>query len=191
MYDEQIKEDRFRNFFVILYKDSECYDYDDVIFNIKGFKYYAYIEHVPETDEKKSHVHVFIHLDNATTIKAIAKKIGVPMNYFQVVKNVRSSCRYLTHIDYPEKKQYSYDDVIVSNLFERKFKKQFEDIETEEDIINNIYGFIENIGSDTPYTYALRYLVLYVNKNCYDTVFRRYRVEFLNYLSAFTSQKNY
>lgn len=183
MIDEQIKEDRFRNFMILLYDESKHYILDDVLFVLKGFKYYAYIKHQPETEEKQAHYHVFLHLDNACTIKSISKRLGVPENFVQPVKSVRSSCRYLTHIDYDDKIQYSLDDVIISKLFERKFKKNFEDIKTEEDIILDIYSFIDNLQLET-YSRSLMYLVIYINKNCYDTIFRRYRGEFLDYLKS-------
>ena len=57
--EEQIKQDRFRNFNVLLYKDTTSYKYDDVIFKLNEYKYYAYIEHKPESDEKKEHTHLF------------------------------------------------------------------------------------------------------------------------------------
>lgn len=182
--EEQIKQDRFRNFNILLYKDTTSYKYSDVIFKLNEYKYYAYIEHKPETDEKKEHTHLFIHLDNACTISAVANNLGIPKNFVQETKSVRSSCRYLTHIDYPEKIQYDYKDVHISTLFERKFKKNFEDLETEEQIINNIFEFIDNLHFDYTYNYAMRVLIQWVNLNVYDTIFKRYRTEFLDYLKS-------
>lgn len=182
--EEQIKQDRFRNFNILLYKDTTSYKYKDVIFKLNEFKYYAYIEHKPETDEKKEHTHLFIHLDNACTISAVANNLGIPKNFVQETKSVRSSCRYLTHIDYPDKIQYDYKDVHISTMFERKFKKNFEDLETEEQIINNIFEFIDNLHFDYTYNYAMRVLIQWVNLNVYDTIFKRYRSEFLDYLKS-------
>ena len=182
--EEQIKQDRFRNFNVLLYKDTTSYNYKDVIFKLNEYKYYAYIEHKPETDEKKEHTHLFIHLDNACTISAVANNLGIPKNFVQETKSVRSSCRYLTHIDYPNKIQYDYKDVHISTMFERKFKKNFEDLETEEQIINNIFEFIDNLHFDYTYNYAMRVLIQWVNLNVYDTIFKRYRSEFLDYLKS-------
>lgn len=182
--EEQIKQDRFRNFNILLYKDTTSYKYKDVIFKLNEYKYYAYIEHKPETDEKKEHTHLFIHLDNACTISAVANNLGIPKNFVQETKSVRSSCRYLTHIDYPNKIQYDYKDVHISTLFERKFKKNFEDLETEEQIINNIFEFIDNLHFDYTYNYAMRVLIQWINLNVYDTIFKRYRSEFLDYLKS-------
>lgn len=182
--EEQIKQDRFRNFNVLLYPDTTSYNYNDVIFKLNEYKFYAWIEHKPETDEKKEHTHLFIHLDNACTKSAIANNLGIPQNFVQETKNVRSSCRYLTHIDYPDKIQYDYNDVHISTMFERKFKKNFEDLETEEQIINNIFEFIDNLHYDYNYYYAMRVLIQWINLNVYDTIFKRYRDEFLDYLKS-------
>lgn len=146
--EEIISNDRYRHFVAILYEDSDIYSFEDVMFNLRGFKYYAYIKHLPESNETKEHYHVYISVDSATTIKAIANRLGIPSNYIQYVKSVRSSIRYLTHIDYPEKIPYSIDDVHVSKLFERKFMKQFEDIKTETEIIEDIYNWINNFHYD-------------------------------------------
>lgn len=184
LLEEQIKQDRFRNFNVLLYPDTESYNYNDVIFKLNEYKYYAWIEHKPESDEKKEHIHLFIHLDNACTKSAIANNLGIPQNFVQETKSVRSSCRYLTHIDYPDKIQYDYKDVHISTLFERKFKKNFEDLETEEQIINNIFEFIDDLHFNYQYNYAMRVLIQWVNLNVYDTIFKRYRSEFLDYLKS-------
>ena len=51
---EEIEQKRYRHFMFILYKDSESFSFDDVLFDLKGsFKNYAYIFHKPEKDEKK------------------------------------------------------------------------------------------------------------------------------------------
>lgn len=179
--EEIFDSKKYRNFMVLFYKESIHYNFDDVIFNLHGFKYYAYIKHLPETEEKEEHYHAFIHLDNATTEESIAKKLGIPKDKVQYVKNVRASCRYLTHIDYPDKIQYDLNSVKVSGLFQRKFLKNFEDVKTEEEIIQDIYNFIDNVHYDT-YCEKLKYLIMFVNLNCYDTVYKRYRPEILDYV---------
>ena len=93
----------YRNFIVLFYDESIHYKFKDVIMNLKNFKYYAYIKHNPETDEKVSHYHAFIRVDSATTESAIAKRLGIPIDKVRHVKNVRSSIRYLIHIDFENK----------------------------------------------------------------------------------------
>lgn len=181
--DEEISPKAYRHFVAILYPDSEIYNYDDILFNLNQFKYYAYIKHKPEKEESKEHVHLFISLDSPTTIKNLSKRLGIPENYIQYVKSVRSSVRYLTHIDYPEKIQYPIEACNVSGAFWRKFRKQFEDIKSESDIIEDIYKWIDNFQYED-YHEKLRNLIIYINLNCYDTIFKRYRPEFIDYLKS-------
>lgn len=179
---EEIDEKRFRHFMILLYEDSEVYNFNDVLFDLKGsFKNYAYIEHKPEIKEKKSHIHFILSLDNARSINSISKRLGIPSNYFQSIKSLRASCRYLTHIDFDDKKQYDLSDVIVSPSFSRKFYSAFDDLKTEQDVIDDIYLYIDSL---TNYTFkdALKHLILFVNSQSYDTIYKRYRNEFIDYL---------
>ena len=179
--EEIIDNKRYRNFMVLFYQDSLNYKFDDVIFNIHSLKYYAYIKHIPETDEKEPHFHAFIHLDTACTCEALSKRLGVPIQFIQYVKNVRGGCRYLTHIDYSDKIQYSIDDVKISALFRRKFLKNFEDIKTEDEIIADIYWWIDNWHYEF-YFDKLKDFIQFINLHCYDTIYKRYRYEFLDYM---------
>lgn len=179
---EVVYEDKqYRNFMILFYHESKHYEFNDVIFNLHGLKYYAYIKHQPDEEEKQEHYHAFIRLDSATTEERLAKRLGIPKEKVRYVKNVRSANRYLTHIDYPDKIQYSIDDVIVSGLWRRQFNKCFQDVKTEEEIIQDIYFFIDNSHFDT-YMEKLKALIMFININCYDTVYKRYRLEFIDYL---------
>lgn len=179
---EKIYEDnRYRSWVVLFYKTSKYYDFNDVIFNIHSMKYYAYIKHEPESDEKEEHYHAFIHLDTACTLSSISKRLGVPPNYIQYVKNIRGACRYLTHIDYEEKIQYDLTEIVVSPIYQRKFFKNFVDVKSEEEIIQDIYFFLDNNHYNT-WVEKLRGLIYFININCYETVYKRYRYEFLEYL---------
>lgn len=190
---EEIIEPKYRNFIVLLYKDSTCYSregitlsYDDVIRIIKSHKYYAYIEHRPESNEKKVHTHVVLKFDNATKKSTLAKKLGVPENYIDIVKNKRSACRYLIHKDDDDKIQYSINDVFVSKPFERDFMLCFDDYKGETEIIDEIYSFIDQLTSHANENYftCLRDFILFVNSNAYDTIYKRYRFEFQDYLKS-------
>ena len=179
---EEIDEKRYRNFMILLYKDTSSYNFDDVIFDLKGsFKNYAYIEHQPEKDEKKEHIHFILSLDNARTIESIANRLGVPSNHIQSVKSLRASCRYLIHLDNEDKTRYEFTEVTVSPSFSRKFFGAFDDLKTEEDVIDDIYLFIDNL-TDVDYKEAIKLLIKFVNSQSYDTIYKRYRPEFQDYL---------
>lgn len=179
---EEIDEKRYRHFMLLLYKDSETYNYDEVLFDLKGsFKNYAYIDHLPEDNEKKEHTHFILSLDNTRTIDSLSKRVGVAPNYIQSIKSLRASCRYLTHIDNDDKTRYELSDVKVSSAFSRKFFGAYDDLKTEEDVIDDIYLFIDSL-SNNEYKDAIKQLIKFVNSQAYDTIYKRYRYEFQDYL---------
>lgn len=176
------KNDRYRSFLILLYEDTTSYDINNVFFEINGFKKFAYIRHEPETDEKKSHYHLYISLDSACTISAVSKRLGVPPQFIQHVRSERASLRYLTHVDYPEKIQYEIKDIKYSLNIERSLLKSYSDVESEIDIINNIHNFILSLKNDYTYNQALIELIKFVNSNFYDTIYKRYRNEFREFM---------
>ena len=182
MFEEQIPK-KYRCFTLVVYDESIHYKLEDILFSLKGFKYWAYIKHQPEDDEKMPHYHILIKLENATTVASISKKTGVPIHKIQYVRNVRAMCRYMIHFDEDDKIKYDISDLKISKLWERKFLKNFEDLKSEEEIIQDIYFFIDNSHFDNYYE-KLRYLIQFVNINCYDTIYKRYRFEFLDYLKS-------
>lgn len=179
---EEIDEKRYRHFMILLYDDTTSYNYDDVLFDLKGsFKNYAYIKHKPEKEEKKEHTHFILSIDNARTIESISKRLGVPSNHIQSIKSLRASCRYLIHLDNEDKTKYELTDVVVSSSFSRKFFSSFDDLRTEEDIIDDIYLYIDSL-SHIDYKDAIKSLIKFVNSQSYDTIYKRYRPEFQDYL---------
>lgn len=182
---EEIDEKRYRNFMILLYEDTASYVFNDVLFDLKGsFKNYAYIKHQPEENEKKEHYHFILALDNPRTITSLSKRVGVPENFIQPVKSLRASCRYLTHQDNDDKTKYYLTDVKVSNSFSRKFFASFDDLQTEEDVIDDIYNYIDVISDANKFSECIKMLIKFVNQNAYDTIYKRYRVEFTEYLRS-------
>lgn len=182
---EEIDEKRYRNFMILLYEDTASYVFNDVLFDLKGsFKNYAYIKHLPEENEKKEHYHFILALDNPRTIASLSKRVGVPENFIQPVKSLRASCRYLTHQDNDDKTKYYLTDVKVSNSFSRKFFASFDDLQTEEDVIDDIYNYIDVISDANKFSECIKMLIKFVNQNAYDTIYKRYRVEFTEYLRS-------
>lgn len=182
---EEQKPVRYRNYIVLLYQDTNSYKFDEVLRIIKSQKKWAYIKHFPESDEKKEHYHCILSFENQKTKSALAKQLGIPEMFVKPVKNMRSMCRYLIHKDDEEKYQYSLEQVKVSILFEREFKKQFDDIETEDQIIDKIYQFILGLANKFQYPEMQRLLIQYVNSHCYDRIYKRYRFEFTEYLKMY------
>lgn len=181
---EEIDEKRYRNFMILLYEDTTSYIFNDVLFDLKGsFKNYAYIKHFPEDKEKKEHYHLILSLDNPRTIKSLSSRLGIPINHIESIRSLRASCRYLTHQDNEEKKKYNLTDVVVSKSFSRKFFGAFDDLKTEEDIIDDIYNYIDYLVTENKtFHIGIKKLIIFVNTQNYDTIYKRYRYEFQDYL---------
>ncbi len=169
---EEIEEKRYRNFMLLLY--PEWGSYKDLLQDIKGsFKNYAYIKHIPEEEEKKEHVHLILSLDNPRTEKSLAKRLEIDPRFVNHIKSLRGSCRYLVHADNEDKYQYDLTQVIVSNSFKNTYFKSFDDLLSEEEILDNIYGFIKDYKSMDPIHLEIE-LTKYVCANGFERVFKRY-----------------
>lgn len=128
---EAPKKTRWDKINLLLYKDSQSYDFDKVIDNIENDKHvvsYAYIEHDndffnEETfdknghllghkgEKKKDHVHVVCSFSSRKTLSDISLWLGVPQNHIEKCKNFDGSILYLTHRNAEDKFQYDVDNV--------------------------------------------------------------------------------
>ena len=178
---EEVEEKRYRNFMLLLY--PEWRDFADILQDIKGsFKRYAYIKHIPEEEEKKEHLHLILSLDNPRTIESLSKRVGIPKNLIQSIKGLRGSCRYLVHMDNEDKYQYELDQVIVSNAFKDTFYKSFDDLLSEDEMLNNIFSFIDDYKKLDRVLLEVE-LVKYVNANGFSTIFKRYYNSICKYIN--------
>lgn len=129
-----------RCFSLVLYpyedeKDMETLNY------IKKYFEYAYIEHnydvwEEDTEEhkrgevKKAHIHVIIYFKNARSMESIKKELNI--NYIESC-NFYAYARYLIHLGYPSKYQYSSNDIVtnipirVENALKRDYNSQEQD----------------------------------------------------------------
>lgn len=100
---------KYYTYAMVLYKETESYDYNEVIKYIENnYENYAYIVH--DRDDKKIHTHVLVHFKNKRYATAISKELGVPINYIEKA-NLIPYLRYLIHFDDEDKFQYNVDDV--------------------------------------------------------------------------------
>lgn len=184
---EEIIEKRFRHFMILLYPDWD--NFNDILQDIKGsFKNYAYIKHMPEEEEKKEHLHLILSLDNPRTIESLSKRLGINPRFVRNVKSLRGSCRYLVHMDNEEKYQYDLTQVIVSKSFKSTYFKSFDDLLSDDEILDNIYSFIEDNNNYNSIELELM-LTRFICSNSYDRIFKRYYssiVKYINYVSRET-----
>lgn len=80
---------------------------------------------------KKAHYHIYIKFDTPTTIGSVEKLLpNHESNLIQKIKNFRSACRYLLHIDNPEKAQYDQTSLVGNTKIATRYL-QSEDVECE------------------------------------------------------------
>lgn len=169
---EEIEEKRYRNFMILLYPEDNYFN--DVLNDIKGsFKNYAYIKHIPEEEEKKEHVHLILSLDNPRSVVSLSKRLEIDKRLIQHIKSLRASCRYLIHADAEDKYQYNLDQVIVSHSFKSTYFKSFDDLMSDEEILDNIYDFIRDNKELSPIELEIQ-LTRFVCSNGFERVFKRY-----------------
>ena len=169
---EEIVEKRYRHFMLLLYPEDDYFK--DVLQDIKGnFKNYAYIKHIPEEDEKKEHVHLILSLDNPRSEESLANRLEIDKRLIRHCKSLRGVCRYLIHKDDEDKYQYNLDQVIVSNSFKGTFLRAFDDLLSDDEILENIYDFCRSIQSSNPVDMEMQ-LTKYVCQQGFERVYRRY-----------------
>lgn len=181
------KEDiRYHTFLLVLYKDSKLYDYYEVINNIIGWcKHYAFIEHEPEKKERKVHTHVIMYFDNSKYVETIENQLGVSRNYIQVPLSFRGSCRYLTHIDYPEKIQYTLEEVNVSKSFLRRFFQAYDDEKLDDEVLQDILQYIEDNADNYSRIELIKNLMIYVTRARYKTIYKQFYTDIHNIINEY------
>lgn len=126
----------------VVYPES-CPDLISAINHLEPMRY-AYILHDCDTDEfgelKKSHYHVYLYFENARQFSSIANAFCIAENNIEPVKNLRSLIRYFSHIDYPDKWQYNFQDIVSFNL---DIEKHYADV-SESARINQMLDLIED-----------------------------------------------
>lgn len=178
---EEVEEKRYRHFMMLLYPEWD--NFNDILEDLKGsFKNYAYIKHMPEDEEKKEHFHLILSLDNPRTIDSLSKRVGVPSNLIRNCKSLRGACRYLVHKDSEDKFQYNLEQVIVSHSFKRTYFNSFDDLLTDNEILENIYGFIESYKNEDSMKLEIL-LTQYVCENAFERVFKRYYATISKYIA--------
>lgn len=77
----------------------------------KEFKRWFWIDHIPDVEDGKDHIHVMVMYSGSCLVKTAAKLLQVPEHMVQPCSSHKSYGRYLIHKDNPEKHQYSPSDV--------------------------------------------------------------------------------
>lgn len=144
-----------RNFSLMLYEDSEIYDFNSVInkainmCDINGWSYFYILHNEDIKDDgtkDKDHYHFFIHIKSDksdTTINNISKNIDLPSNYIEKMNKPNQCILYLAHQSPNSKEKYNYDwhTIETNNL------KKLEEVFASDEEQRNIYAIIDYIDS--------------------------------------------
>lgn len=130
------------NWSIVLYpEDKEC---SRVLEYIKLNFEYAYMLHdkdiTEDGEKKKEHIHVFFQFENARSLESVAEELHIPVYDLKKISSKRGAIRYLTHIDHPEKYQYSKDNIVSNIEIEKYFKEKENEGEDIAKIIMYLYG---------------------------------------------------
>lgn len=105
----EVKKERSRNWFVLLYPDNP--DHVKALEKIPEVDY-EFVGVLHDSDKlddgspAKPHNHVLLKFKDAVWNTAIAETLGIELRFLQKSDNWKRSARYLVHKDHPEKFQY-------------------------------------------------------------------------------------
>lgn len=101
-----------------------------------------------EGELKKPHYHVIVKFNNPRYLKGFCKTLGIQENYCQKVGDYHEMLTYIIHLDYPEKHQYSLNEVQgplkfdLSKILKTYGKDEDEKIKQIFEIIDNYSGYL-------------------------------------------------
>lgn len=92
---------------------------------------------------KKPHYHVVLKFNIQRHRTAVAKELGIAPNYLEDCRNLNRSLSYLVHKNYPDKFQYSIDEVEGPLV---KLLQKILDDRTEDDRVQQLFSIIDAAG---------------------------------------------
>lgn len=130
--------------------------------------------HADTGELKKPHYHVIVEYNNAKYNTAIAKELGITLNYIQECRNYTSALEYLIHYNEETKYQYPLDDV-KGELKAKLIKTLNTDQRSEDDKVMDLIGWINNYSGHLSVT---RFAQEAAERGMWD-VFRRSAVIYI------------
>lgn len=147
-YPKGQKSKLIKQFWFEIYPDSAPPNWFDILqdLHVQGYvSPYHDKDLKPDGTAKKPHYHVIILFDggkSAEQCQAICDEVGGANGYIEVIIDRRSAIRYLSHIDFPRKHQYSPYDII--GLAGCSISKYYEETDEESDnVLTDIISWIQ------------------------------------------------
>lgn len=113
------KQEKTRKWSVVTYLQmDEVLNAISIYQELAGVVHYAIIEHEPETEEKQRHIHIALYFQNARRRDSVCELFKGKGNAFaEPIKDSQVLVyKYFIHKGYPDKKQYSIDDIRSDNI---------------------------------------------------------------------------
>ena len=171
---------RDRKFCLLLYP-NEDENHKEALEIIKRSYDYASINHDSDLDEegnlKKVHTHVVIRFNNPVWNSALAKDLGIEINYIQKCRSLERSLLYLIHYNEPDK--FQYDVRKVQGSLKQKLKNYIKNSGKDES--EKVLELLDYIDSCVGYLDEQDF-VRYVAFNGLYDIYRRSTVTFIRAL---------
>lgn len=161
---------RNRSFMVLLYEDDITHE--KALKKIMVSYDYVGILHNKDVNEdgelKKRHYHIVLRFKNAMWNTALAKELGIQLNYIQEVKKFDNALLYLLHYNDKDKAQYSIDEVF-GNMKTRLNEIINKNEKSEGEKVVDLIAYIKEYNGRL----SITDFAIYCAKNGYWAEFRR------------------
>jgi len=119
---------RSKKHLLLLYPD--CVEHVSALEKLKATYEHVGILHDKDTDDsgaiKKAHWHILIVTKNCTWNTAIAKELGITVNYVERVRSEEAACQYLIHNNEELKHHYDKSEVFGTPSALKMFDRALE-----------------------------------------------------------------
>lgn len=104
------RKERSLTWLIMIYPDNDKHmkAFD---FIKQNYSEYSFVKHRPEIDEKKEHIHVVVRFKNYRWNTALSEELEIEINMLEKCRSLDNALLYLTHFRYPEKIQYTIEDI--------------------------------------------------------------------------------
>lgn len=172
-YNYNWKKDleKYHNPYCYILHDKDFYEDDEYYTKDSGEHKKGELKHA-KGELKKAHYHVYFWFGNAVKFtQALDVMETCGGCRIQPILNKSGAIRYLTHVDYPDKTQYSIDDVVHGGGLDFK-KYYYEGAIDIEPVLDKIHDFLKlneiwtvNQFLDFTKSYNREWHNLYINKD--------------------------
>lgn len=122
---------------------------------------YIYVIHDEDLDDnnnlKKPHIHLILSFDYVKSYRKLISDLELDEKFIQSVENIKTTSRYLLHLDNSNKHQYPYSSLVTNDM--EFYRKYFINSESEEENIHLILEFIVHYKGIVRYNDLCRFVL--------------------------------